>query len=128
MDSRRWKLEIIQYLPELSQELLDQFAPYAVLLATFSFMYAALGRSKMFQSEKTPRIILSGVLSVYSAHLVQVNAWNHIVTVAAAVVASGLIGMLIYHVAMNRGKTAQHSETKQTTEAEGGESRSWKIK
>lgn len=104
-------MEIIPYIPELSQELLDQLAPYAVLLATFSFLYAALGRSKMFQSEKYPRMILSGVLSLYSAHLVQANSWNHIITVAAWVITSGLIGLLIYHVAMNRGK-AKEQESK----------------
>lgn len=109
---------LLEQLPQLSDALLEQFAPYAVLLATFSFMYAALGRSKMFQSEKMPRMILSGVLSVYSAHLVYVNAWNHIVTVAAGVVAAGLIGMLLYHVAMNRGKTTQQSNSEQSTEAE----------
>ena len=110
-------MESLFQIPELTQGLLDQLAPYGIILAVFSFMYAALGRSKIFQTEKYPRIILSGVLSVYSGHLVQASSWDHILMVTAGVVTSGIIGLLIYHVAMNKGKTKQQSEEEKSEQS-----------
>ncbi len=91
------------------QELLSYVTPFAVFLLSFSFMYAALGRSKIFHFERIPRLILSFVLSLYSAHLVQVNAWENIVMIGATAIASGIVAVLIYHVALHRGKTKQES-------------------
>ncbi|MBI3842654.1 MAG: hypothetical protein HY295_05900 [Thaumarchaeota archaeon] len=78
-------------------------------MATFSFMFAALGRSKIFHFERIPRLVLSSVLSLYSAHLVQANAWNNIITIASTAAASGIIGILVYHMMLHRGKTRQES-------------------
>ena len=93
----------------LADAILEEATPIAILLLVGAFMYAALGRSKILHSEKKPRLIISAVLSLYSYHLVEVNAWNHIITIAAVGAAAGISSVLIYNLFLHRGKTKEES-------------------
>jgi len=88
---------------------LSAFAPFAVFLAIFSFVYAALGRSKLFHFERIPRLILSIVLALYSANAVLAGGWSQILTLTATAVTIGLGALIVYHVGFQRGKTKHES-------------------
>jgi len=90
----------------LFQMFLRQFAPIASFLAISSFLYVALGKSKMFHFHPIPRLILSTIIGLYSANSFD---FPRIMGVAATAVTIGIIGVLIYNVALSRGKTLAQS-------------------
>lgn len=90
----------------LFQLFLDQFSPLASFLAISSFLYVALGKSKMFHFHRIPRLILSVVIGLYSANSFD---FSRIISVAATATLIGIIAILIWNVALQRGKTLQQS-------------------
>lgn len=95
-------------LSYLFQLFLNQFSPIAAFLAISSFLYVALGKSKMFHFHPIPRLILSVILGLYTANSFAFD-FARIISTAGTVVTIGLIGILIWHVALQRGKTLQQS-------------------
>ena len=95
-------------LSYLFQTFLNQFSPFAAFLAISSFLYVALGKSKMFHFHPIPRLILSVILGLYTANSFAFD-FARIISTAGTVVTIGLIGILIWHVALQRGKTLQQS-------------------
>jgi hypothetical protein len=95
-------------LSYLFQLFLSQFSPIAAFLAIASFLYVALGKSGMFHFHPIPRLILSTILGLYAANSFAFD-FARIISVAGTVVTIGLIGILVWHVALQRGKTLQQS-------------------
>jgi len=93
-------------LSYLFQLFLVQFSPFASFLAISSFLYVAFGRSKMFHFHPIPRLILSIVIGLYSASSFD---FSRIISVAATATLIGIIAILIWNVALQRGKTLQQS-------------------
>ncbi len=100
---------MIEGFAELFLTAISEFTPFAVFLTVFSFLYASLGKSRVFHFQKRPRLVLSLVLALYSAQLVLTNSWNHIIAVTATAVSIGLIGLIMYHVGLQRGKTKEEA-------------------
>ena len=95
-------------LSYLFQWFLSQFSPIAAFLAIASFLYVALGKSRMFHFHPIPRLILSTIIGLYTANPFAFD-FARIISVAGTVVTIGLIGILVWHVALQRGKTLQQS-------------------
>ena len=93
----------------LFQAFLAQFTPFAIFLALFSFLYASLGRAKIFHFESRARLVLSGVLALYSTNLVLNSGWNQILAVTATAATIGLTALIMYHVGLQRGKTLREA-------------------
>ena len=83
--------------------------PFLVFLATFAFLFASLGRSRIFHFERRARAVLAGILAFYAADVVLTSDWNLIVGVTATSVAIGLVGILVWHVALQRERTKEES-------------------
>jgi hypothetical protein len=90
----------------LFQMFLRQFAPIASFLAISSFLYVALGKSKMFHFHPIPRLILSTIIGLYSANSFD---FSRIIGIAATATTIGIAAILIWNVALQRGKTLQQS-------------------
>jgi len=90
----------------LFQMFLRQFAPIASFLAISSFLYVALGKSKMFHFHPIPRLILSTIIGLYSANSFD---FSRIISVAATATLIGIVAVLVWNVALQRGKTLQQS-------------------
>jgi hypothetical protein len=88
------------------QIFLLQFSPFASFLAISSFLYCALGRSKMFHFHPIPRTTLAIVIGLYSASSFD---FSRIISVAATATLIGIVAILIWNVALQRGKTLQQS-------------------
>lgn len=93
-------------LSYLFQLFLDQFSPFASSLAISSFVYVMLGRSKSFHFQRIPRLILAAIIGLYSANSLD---FSRIIGIAATATTFGLVGILVWHVALQRGKTLQQS-------------------
>jgi hypothetical protein len=93
-------------LSYLFQLFLIQFSPFASFLAISSFLYVALGKSKMFHFHPIPRLILSTIIGLYSANSFD---FSRIISVAATATFIGIIAVLVWNVALQRGKTLQQS-------------------
>jgi phosphoglycerol transferase MdoB-like AlkP superfamily enzyme len=90
----------------LFQMFLRQFSPIASFLAISSFLYVALGKSKMFHFHPISRLILSTIIGLYSANSFD---FSRIISVAATATLIGIIAVLVWNVALQRGKTLQQS-------------------
>jgi len=88
-------------LSYLFQMFLDQFTPIASFLAISSFIYVSLGRSKLFQLHRIPRLTLSVIIGLYSANSFD---FSRIIGLAAFAVTTGITIMLVWHVLLARGK------------------------
>jgi len=88
-------------LSYLFQVFLDQFSPIASFLAISSFIYVGLGRSKLFQLHRIPRLTLSVIIGLYSANSFD---FSRIIGLAAFAVTTGITIMLVWHVLLARGK------------------------
>jgi len=91
----------------LFQAFLDQFSPVAAFLAISSFLYVGFGRSKLFHFHPIPRLVLSVVLGLYSASTILSYGWSKIISVVATSVVIGLVALIVYNVALQRGKILQ---------------------
>ena len=88
---------------------MEMAKPFVAFVATFAFLYASLGRSRIFHFETRARAILSGALALYAAQLVLVNNWGQIISVTATAVTGGIIGVILYHVLAQRGEIRQEA-------------------
>ncbi len=93
-------------MEDFLQTLLSQSTPFIVFLGVFSFIYAAIGKSRMFHFEKAARLVLSFALAYFASSIVN---WSQIITVTAAAVTLGLTAFVLYHVGLQRGKTKHES-------------------
>lgn len=84
--------------------LLAAFQPVLIMLLSTAFLYAALGRSKLFHEQPGSRLIVSFVLGIFSATVIQAEHWSTIVAVAGSAVAGGIISLLVWSVVLHRGK------------------------
>ena len=50
--------------------MLDEGKPIAVFIGVYAFLYASLGKSRVFHFEPRARLVLSGVLALYSSNIV----------------------------------------------------------
>ncbi len=101
---------MFEFSPELFNQILSEYAQLFISLVIFAFIYAGLGRSKVFQDEKVARGIIAMVLGLYSASLVQAQYWHQILQVCAGAFTAGLIAMILYHIAFQRGKVRRETE------------------
>ncbi len=90
----------------LMSSLLSLAAPFVVFLGVFSFLYASLGKSRMFHFESKARLVLSFALAFFASRVVN---WSQIVMVTATAVSLGLTALVFYHVGLQRGKTKHES-------------------
>ncbi len=86
--------------------IVTQSTPFVVFLGVFSFIYAALGKSRLFHFESKSRLVLSFALAFFAARAVN---WSQIITVTATAVTIGLTALIMYHVGLQRGKTKHES-------------------
>lgn len=89
--------------------LIQLATPFLVFLAVYAFLFASLGRSRIFHFERRARAVLSGVLAFFATQSVLSGGWSQVIGVAALSVTFGLIGILVYHVMLQRGKTKEES-------------------
>lgn len=85
----------------ISEELLTK---WLIMLASTAFIYVSLGRAALFRYEKPARVIISLAIGVTAISAIGEH-WSTVTSVAGYVVAAGLTSLLVWRVALQRGKT-----------------------
>lgn len=92
--------------------MLDQLAqlsiPFAAFLLLTSFLYASLGRLKIYHFQSKAKLVTSGTLSYLITNSFVSNMGMILNTVLWAV-GAGVTGAIILAVAIQRGKTKEES-------------------
>jgi hypothetical protein len=90
--------------------LAEQNYPLLIFLLVFAFLFASFGRLKIFHYNKPAQAIVALVLAVGTAGIVQTVHWDQMTKVIAGVVAAGIVSMVVWSVALQRGKLKQEAE------------------
>lgn len=73
----------------------------------FAFLFASFERLRIFHYNRPAQAIVSLVLAFGSAGIIQTVHWDQMTKVIAGVVAAGIVSMVIWSVALQRGKLRQ---------------------
>lgn len=90
--------------------LLEQNLPLLIFLLVFAFLYASFGRLKIFHYNRPARTIVAFVLSLGTAGVIHSVHWDEMTKIIAGLVAAGIVSMVVWAVALQRGRTRQEDE------------------
>jgi xanthine/uracil permease len=99
---------------ELVFGLLEQNYSLLIFLLVFAFLYASFGRLKMFHYNRPAQIIVAVVLSLGTAGVIHSVHWDEMTKIFAGLVATGIVSMVVWAVALQRGRTRQEEERRHT--------------
>lgn len=92
--------------------LLEQNISLLIFLLVFAFLYASFGRLKIFHYNRPAQAIVTFVLSLGTAGIIHSTHWDQMTKVIAGLVAAGIVSMVVWSVALQRGRTRQEEERK----------------
>lgn len=85
----------------ISEEFLSK---WLIVLASMAVIYVSLGRATAFRYEKPARAIISIAVAITAVSAIGEN-WKTVAAVAGVAVTGAISSLLIYRVALQRGKT-----------------------
>lgn len=91
-------------------EFLYQNYPLLVFLLVFAFLFASFGRLKIFHYNRPAQAIVASVLAIGTSGIVYSIHWNQMTKIIAGLVAAGIVSMVVWTVALQRGKLKQEIE------------------
>ena len=81
-----------------------------VFLLVFAFLFASFGRLKIFHYNRAAQTIVALVLAFGTAGIIQTAHWEQMTRIIAGLVAAGIVSMVVWAVALQRGKLRQEVE------------------
>lgn len=101
-----------------------------IFLLIFSFLFPSLGRARIFHHNRAAQAIVSAVLAIGTAGIVHAVHWDTMTKAIAALVAGGIVSLVVWSVTLQRGKTKQEQEFKQEQDRlkeQNRREREWRI-
>ena len=95
---------------EIFFSLVSQNYALLILLLVFSFLFASFSRLKIFHYNKGAKTVVAFVIAVGTAGIIQQVHWDQMTKVMAGLIAAGIVSMVIWSVALQRGKLRHESE------------------
>ena len=80
------------------------FVKWAIMVASMAFIYVSLGRATLLRHEKPARAIMSLAISFTAISAIG-DHWQTLSSIAGYAVVAGLSSLLVWRVALQRGKT-----------------------
>lgn len=84
--------------------LLNDNYPLLIFLLVFAFLFASFSRLRIFHYNKPAQTIVSFVLALGTSSIIQSVHWDDMTKIIAALVAGGIVSMVLWSVAFQRGK------------------------
>jgi hypothetical protein len=95
-----------------SSELVNR---WLIVLASTAFLYVSLSRAAVLRHETAARLIISAAISVTAISAIS-SHWKTLVDVAGYAIVAGLVSLLIWRVAVGRGRTRHEIENESRRE------------
>jgi hypothetical protein len=90
--------------------LVGQNIEFIIFMMSLAFIYAALGRAKIFHHNTPARAIFSLTVSLLTAGTFYSAHWNSMQAILASAIVGGIISLIVWAVVLHRGKLKHEQE------------------
>jgi hypothetical protein len=90
--------------------LVAQNVEFLIFMMSLAFLYASLGRAKIFHHNTPARAIFAVTVSLLTAGTIYASHWDSMQTILAWAIAGGIISLIVLAVVMHRGKLKHEQE------------------
>jgi hypothetical protein len=81
-----------------------------IMVMVFGFLYASFDRLRIFHHNRSVQTVVALVLSLGTERIIHTTPWDEIAKIIVGLAVTGIVFMVVWSLAQQRGRTRQEEE------------------